>query len=93
MRQLEVLCDELGIPDRAFAQLDLAPGAAGQPQLRLGELLHRVHLGAHRLGPGFEQQRRGAAQESSPDRLIPGHDARAQQRLLLPEARVPFEIG
>ena len=64
--QLQVLRHELGVADRAFAQLDFAPGAAGLAQVRLGQLLHLVHFGAHRVGPARALNSSGSARRRNP---------------------------
>ena len=91
--QLQVLRHKLGVADRAFTQLDVAPDTIGLAQLRLGQLFHRVHFSAHRVGAGAEQQGIGAAQEPRAHRFVTGHDACPQQRLFLPQPGIACQVG
>ena len=91
--QLQELDGKFHVPDRAFSQLDLTPGAPILAQLGFGLLFHGKYPAAQLFVSGAEQQRPGLLQKSPARGLTAGYRPRFEQRLFFPEAGVVLQVG
>ena len=93
MDQLQILGNELHIPDGTDSQLDLPPFPTPLAQMGFGALFHAVNVAPYRLALPAHQDGLRPLGELVSNLLAPGNDTRLEQCLFLPQLGVLLQVG